>query len=154
MKGRPSLIVRLLAKSIDLIVVFILIEVFRTPGFFAGLLYILISDGLFQGRSVGKLLTNLRVVKIESKTGGRAEKGEEGPATENPVPDSVNYAGTRESVIRNSPLFFAILISKIPFLGWLLGAGILFFELIMIVGSPSSRRLGDELAGTVVIEIQ
>lgn len=148
MERKHSLIVRLLAKSIDFVIILILIEVFKTPGFFAGLLYLLISDGLFQGRSIGKLLTNLRVIKIEK------ERGNQGSDLSPQRSDKPQYAGTRESVIRNSPLFFAILISKIPFLGWLLGAAVVTFELIMLIGSPSSKRLGDELAGTEVIEIE
>lgn len=153
---KPSLIVRLIAKSIDFIVVLILLEIFKTPGFFAGLLYMLISDGLFQGRSIGKLLTNLRVIKSGLKVkkdkseiaAGGAES--ESPASYNTPP----HASTRESIIRNSPLFFALLLSKIPFLGWILAGAIVVFELIMLIGSPSSKRLGDELAGTEVVEIE
>ncbi len=129
MNTKPPLVVRLLAKSIDLIIFFIFIEFLKTTGFFAGLMYVLIADGLFEGRSIGKYLTHLRVVKKDSS-----------PAT------------TRESIIRNSPLFFALILIKIPFLGLLLGGAIILLELIMLVGSPKTMRLGDELAGTEVVE--
>lgn len=144
--------VRLIAKSIDFIIFLILLEIFKTPGFFAGLLYMLISDGLFQGRSIGKLLTNLRVIKSGQKVrnGDKAHGSEKGSSAS----DKPSYAGTRESIIRNSPLFFALLLSKIPFLGWILAATIVAFELIMLIGSTSSKRLGDELAGTEVVEIE
>ncbi len=131
MNKKPSLIVRLLAKSIDLIIVLIFVEFLKTTGFFAGLLYMLIADGLFTGRSIGKYLTHLRVVKKDNL-----------PAT------------TRESIIRNSPLFFALILIKIPFLGLFLGGAIILLELIMLVGSPKTMRLGDELAGTEVVEIE
>ncbi len=130
MNKRPSLIVRFIGKAIDGIIVLILIELLKTPGFLAGLLYILISDGLFDGRSIGKYLTHLRVIRDDGSPGR-----------------------TRESVIRNSPLFFVIIISKIPFLGPIIGALVVLFEIIMIIGSPSGKRFGDELARTEVIEI-
>jgi len=130
MDKRASLIVRFLGKAIDGIIVLILLELLKTPGFLAGLLYILIADGLFEGRSIGKYLTHLRVIR-EDGSPGRA----------------------RESVIRNSPLFFAMLVSKIPILGPILGALIIVFELIMVIGSPGGKRFGDELARTEVVEI-
>lgn len=125
----PNLLVRLLAKAIDGIIVLILIELLNTPGFLGGLLYILIADGLFEGKSIGKYLTHLKVTTAEGL----------------PVK-------TRESVLRNSPLFFAMLISKIPIFGPFVAGIIILFETVMIIGSPSGRRLGDELAGTQVLE--
>jgi len=126
----PSIVVRLLAKAIDGIIVLILLEVFKTPGFLAGLIYVLIADGLFEGRSIGKYLTHLKVIKLDGSP-----------------------AKTKESVIRNSPLFIALLISKIPFLGPIIGVLIVLFELVMIIGSPGARRFGDEIARTEVREI-
>lgn len=130
MDRKPSLIVRLLAKMIDGIIVLVLIEFLKTPGFLAGLIYILIADGLFDGRSIGKVLTHLRVIKRDGTP-----------------------ASTKDSIIRNSPLFFALLLGKIPILGIILGGIIVLFEVVMLIGSSSLRRLGDELADTTVVEV-
>ena len=61
---RASLLLRSVAKTIDIIIVAAATEIIPKAGFFAGLAYLLISDGLFNGKSIGKQLTGLKVVSI------------------------------------------------------------------------------------------
>ncbi len=59
---RGSLLLRAIAKTLDFIIIAAAAEVIPKAGFFAGLAYLLIGDGLFDGRSVGKKIIGLRVV--------------------------------------------------------------------------------------------
>jgi len=121
---------RVLAKFIDLIVVYSIWKIFPESGLFLGILYILVSDGIFKGKSIGKFFLNLQVVKLGHNT----------------------PANFRDSIIRNLLFAFALLLFKIPLIGWVAGIIIFIFEFIMIVGDSESKRLGDYLANTSVIE--
>lgn len=121
---------RILAKLIDLIIVIILWKTFPNSGLFIGIFYLLISDGIFRGRSIGKKLLRLRVINTER-----------------------NYhADFRDSIIRNlsigAPLFFLI----IPIIGWLICLFVIIIEFIITIGDKEQKRLGDFLAHTQVIE--
>ncbi|HYA32069.1 MAG TPA: hypothetical protein VED67_04855, partial [Thermodesulfovibrionales bacterium] len=61
---RAGLLLRAFAKALDFILIAAAAEIVPKAGFFAGLAYILIGDGLFDGRSIGKLLMGLRVVSV------------------------------------------------------------------------------------------
>src|SRR5206468_10414409 len=100
-------------------------------GFLGGLAYILIADGFAGGRSIGKRLIGLQTVL---------------PGTREP-------AGFRESIIRNIPFAAAQLLFAVPYVGWLASAAIIMFEAILIIGNEQGRRLGDELAGTQVLDV-
>jgi hypothetical protein len=133
-----GLLARTIAKTIDLVIVTALYEVIPAIGFFAALAYLLLCDGLFEGKSIGKSLTGIKVV------------------------DKINRGdcGYKESVFRNFPFAVAFIIfgilKVIPLLGWLISfvaiAGILIFESLVIIGSEDGTRLGDELANTRVVE--
>lgn len=127
-KAGPLL--RSVAKAIDFILIAAVAELVPKAGFFAGLLYLLISDGLFEGKSIGKKLVRLKVVSLKDNS-----------------PCSI-----RESILRN--LIFAVGLSlwQIPLVGWVFLALIIAFELVVIIGSKDSMRLGDEVAKTVVID--
>ncbi len=127
---RASLLLRIFAKVLDFILIAAVAEVVPNAGFYAGLLYLLISDGLFDGRSIGKLLIGLRVVSAS---------GDE--------PCSV-----RESIIRNAPLGAGLLLYKLPWVGWIFIVLISFVEFLILLGSKNGMRLGDELAKTTVVE--
>jgi uncharacterized RDD family membrane protein YckC len=131
MGKRASLLLRVVSKSVDLIIVFATAEVLHKTGWLAGFGYMLISDGLFEGKSVGKKLTGLRV------------------ETESGSPCSI-----RDSIMRNSTLGLGLLLWKVPFIGWLFLIAVFTFEFIMLLGSEDTRRLGDEIAGTMVIETE
>ncbi|MFA5847110.1 MAG: RDD family protein [Thermodesulfovibrionales bacterium] len=128
---RAGLLLRGVAKAIDFIIVAAAAEIIPRAGFFAGLAYLFISDGLFEGRSLGKRLIGLRVI---STTTGK-------------------ICSVRDSILRNLVLCIGVLLWKIPLVGWIFMVLILAFEFIMLLGSKEGMRLGDEIAKTTVIEI-
>jgi uncharacterized RDD family membrane protein YckC len=128
---KASLLLRVVAKALDYILIALATEMVPKAGFYGGLLYILISDGLFDGRSIGKRLMGLRVV---SSVGG-------GPCT------------MKESILRNALLGAGLLLYLIPLIGWVFTAFISAIEFLILLGSKEQMRLGDELARTIVTEV-
>ncbi|RJQ21423.1 MAG: hypothetical protein C4560_03835 [Nitrospiraceae bacterium] len=137
---KAGLLNRLIARTIDFIIVAALYEIIPKVGFFAGLTYLLIADGLFEGRSVGKKLIGLRVMVYKNA-------------------DKVTACSFRESIQRNFPfavgfILFGIL-NMIPLIGWLFSfiivAVVVLFEGLVLIGSEEGMRLGDELAETHVV---
>lgn len=131
---RAGLLLRIFAKVLDFILIAAVSEIVPKAGFYAGLSYLLISDGLFEGRSIGKVLIGLRVVSIES----------EEPCT------------VKESIMRNALLGAGLLPYKLPligsWIGWIFILLVCALEFLILLGSREGRRLGDELAKTKVIE--
>jgi uncharacterized RDD family membrane protein YckC len=127
---RAGLLLRTVAKILDFIIIAAAVEVVPTAGFFAGLAYLLIGDGLFDGRSLGKKLIGLRVVSADTNI----------PCT------------FRDSILRNSTLGIGFLFYKVLWLGWMLIILISIIEFIILLGSKDGKRFGDEIAKTVVIE--
>jgi uncharacterized RDD family membrane protein YckC len=123
---------RAIAKSIDFIIVAALLEAIPKIGYFAGLAYLIIGDGLFEGKSLGKRLLGLKVIFYET--------GE--PCT------------LRSSVIRNFVFAIGYLLMTIPFIGFIFPSIILFIESILIIGNDKGLRFGDEFVKTQVIEDQ
>ncbi|HEX8750256.1 MAG TPA: RDD family protein [Nitrospira sp.] len=121
---------RFIAKLIDLFLAAAAAELIAPVGFLAGVAYLFVADGFADGRSIGKRLIGLQTVL---------------PGTREP-------AGFRESIIRNIPFAVAQLLFAIPYVGWLASAAIVMFEAILIIGNEQGRRLGDELAGTQVLD--
>jgi RDD family len=119
-----------IAKLIDLFIVAAASQMIGPVGFLAGLAYILISDGFTGGRSIGKRLIGLQTV----------------------FPGRREAAGFRESIIRNLPFAVAQLAFAIPYVGWLLSVVIIGFEAVLILGNEQGRRLGDEVAGTQILD--
>ncbi|GAB4538176.1 MAG: RDD family protein [Thermodesulfovibrionia bacterium] len=135
---KANILNRIIARCIDILIAVAFLELLSKTGYFAGLLYILIADGLLGGRSVGKWLIGLKVIVVE--TGA--------PCT------------YKESIIRNIPIAIGYilfgLLKNIPLIGWLLGGAvfviILGIEGLIMIGSQKGMRLGDEIARTQVIE--
>ncbi|MCS7214677.1 MAG: RDD family protein [Thermodesulfovibrio sp.] len=121
---------RVLAKLIDLIIVTILWKIFHHAGIFLGIFYLLISDGLLKGCSIGKKFLRLKVINI----------------------DRQRSADFRDSIVRNLFIAFSLFFLLIPIIGWLICMAIFVFEFIIIIGDSDNRRLGDYLAKTSVIE--
>ena len=135
---RPELFNRFLAKFIDMLIVLALCQLDAFFGFIAplmGLTYILISDGLSRGSSLGKLLIGLQVV------------------IENEENQPCSY---KHSAVRNIPIGVVVLFLIIPFWGWVLfftlGLLILGIESYQIYQDPNGLRLGDLLAETRVVD--
>ena len=126
---KATILNRLIAKSLDLLIVLGVGELAPPYGFWAGLWYVLVADG-FTGRSVGKRLIGLQVWAPELRAG----------------------AGFKDSIIRNVPLAAGYLAWQVPYVGWLVTVAILSFEVLLIVGNNRGLRIGDELAHTQVVE--
>ena len=127
---KANVLNRFIAKFIDLLIVAIFYELSSRVGFIAGMMYLLIGDGFFQGKSVGKWLIGLQTY----------------------VPARRSVCTFRESIIRNFPLAVAYFLFLIPYMGWLLTVGILIFESLMMIGNGQGLRVGDEIGGTQVLE--
>lgn len=122
---------RVIAKSIDLIIILAVAEVLPKAGFLAGVGYMLTCDGFINGRSIGKKLVGLAVVS---------------KATWEPC-------SMKDSILRNALLAVGLLFLKIPFIGWALLIAVFLIELIVLIGSSEGSRLGDEIANTAVFEV-
>jgi len=126
---KSDLTSRAVAGFVDLLIVIGLARLPDVIGFLSVSGYILIRDGLFDRRSIGKKLIGLRVV-----------------SSENRIP-AVTY---RESIIRNVPLVVAYLFFLIPYAGWALGPLALGVECLVAIGDERGMRVGDMLARTYV----
>jgi hypothetical protein len=127
---KASALNRFIAKFIDLLIVAGLYEITSRIGFIAGMMYLLIADGFPQGKSLGKWLIGLQTF----------------------VPATRSVCTFRESIIRNFPLAVGYFLFLIPYVGWLLTGAIFAFEGLLIIGNGLGLRIGDELAGTQVLE--
>lgn len=135
---KAKILNRIIAKAIDVIIIWISLEVIPTVGYFAGLTYLLIGDGLFAGRSIGKRLIGLRIVVYETE----------------------GICSFRESIIRN--FIFAVgyilfgILWEIPIIGVILSIIVLIvivlFESLVMFGNEKGMRFGDEIAKTQVVE--
>jgi uncharacterized RDD family membrane protein YckC len=136
MDKKANILHRFIAKAIDLLIFGFLSEMFYPYGFLAGVLYILISDGFFDGESLGKRIIGLRVI----------------------MPLDEKRPEFKESLIRNSFLAVPLLFAFIPLVGYFLVAtiGIVVYtaEIYFIIKSPEGERLGDRFAFTRVIDVQ
>jgi hypothetical protein len=121
---------RFIAKAIDGMLVAAASQVIAPVGWIAGLAYALIADGFPGGQSVGKRLIGLQTV----------------------VPRTKEFSGFRESIIRNLPLAFAYLLVPVPYVGWLLAGAVVMLEALLLIGNEQGVRLGDEIAGTQVLD--
>lgn len=128
---QAGLLLRAIAKTLDLILIAAAGEVIPKAGYFAGLAYLLIGDGLFHGRSLGKKLIGLRVVSAD---------------TDDPC-------SFRDSILRNSVFGIGYLFYRIPWLGWIFIVIVCVFEFIILLGSKDGMRLGDEIAKTKVVTV-
>ncbi len=139
--GEPSLgghflLERSIAKLIDLLLSGALLFLPGVVGPISGALYILISDGLYGGHSIGKRLVGLRVIDAE---------------------DERTLCDLKSSIIRNS--IFAALIAFylamrfLPYFGMVLASlawiALIVVEMLLIYND--GQRLGDRMAGTKVL---
>jgi uncharacterized RDD family membrane protein YckC len=127
---RAGLLLRTAAKIVDFILIAAVIEIIPRAGFFAGLTYLLLGDGFFDGRSIGKKLLRIQVVSVETYS----------PCT---------FKG---SILRNSPFAVGYVLWIVPLIGWIFILIISIVEFILLLGSKDGMRLGDEIAKTAVIE--
>lgn len=122
---------RAVARLVDLLLVFALAHLLDELGFYAGLGYLLIADGLGEGQSLGKRLIRLQTLQEDGTP-----------------------CGIRESILRNATLGVAFVLFWIPYVGKLLFGAILFLEAMVLLGNERGERLGDTLAGTRVMDLR
>ena len=127
---RADLTTRAVAGLVDLLLIIGLARLPDVIGFLSAAGYILIRDGLFDRRSIGKKLIGLRVVSLEDS----------GPAS--------TY---RDSIIRNVPFVLAYFLFLIPYAGWIIGPLAVGAECLVAIGDKSGMRIGDMLAKTQVV---
>ena len=127
---RAGLLLRTAARVLDFILIAAVVEVLPRAGYYAGLAYLLLGDGFFDGRSLGKKLIRLKVVSADTDT----------PCT------------FRCSILRNSTLAAGYIFWQVPWIGWIMLCLVSVLEFTLILGSGEGMRLGDEIAGTIVIE--
>lgn len=127
---KADVIHRFIAKFIDFLIVAAFARLIPPVGFYVGMTYLLIADGLIEGQSLGKWLIGLRALRFDS---GAA-------------------ASFRESILRNIPFALAYLSLIIPYIGWLLGGAIVLVEALLVIGNLQGHRIGDEIAKTQVID--
>ena len=127
---KANVLNRFIAKFLDLLIVSAIDQIPLESSFLAALAYLFIADGLAGGQSPGKQIIGLKTV----------------------LPDVGEGATFRESIIRNFPLCIAYLLLQVPLIGWLPALAVVGFESLLLIGNPKGRRLGDELAGTQVLD--
>jgi uncharacterized RDD family membrane protein YckC len=130
---RARYLARMIGKAADLIVAMSLWHIPGAAGVLASLFYILMCDGFPGGRSLGKVLTGLKVVRIDR--------------------DGMDF---NASMMRNLPVaapFLLYLLPVIgPFLAYTVGIAILLIETYLGFYDPDGQRAGDTFAETLVVE--
>jgi uncharacterized RDD family membrane protein YckC len=130
---RARYLARLVGKAADLIVAMSLWHIPGAAGVCAALFYLLMCDGFPGGRSLGKVLTGLKVVRIDR--------------------DGMDFTA---SLMRNLPVaapFLLYLLPVIgPFLACTVGIAILLIETYLGFYDPDGQRAGDTFAETLVVE--
>ena len=126
-----SILNRAVSRGIDLVIALAVAEALPRAGWVAAVLYVLVADGVSNGQSIGKKLLGLRVLTADGE------------------PCSI-----RDSIMRNIMFGLGMLFWTLlhPILGWPLLAATIGVEFLVLMGSDKGRRLGDELAGTTVID--
>lgn len=138
---KTDLFERLSAKFIDFVIAAMLIVYHPLVGVLAAITYILLSDALMNGQSVGKRLIGLKVVNISD--------GKQGESCD-----------IRRSMIRNAIFAIAMLIYMlvhwIPYLGNLISTlaivAINAYEIFRLYNDDHGLRLGDILSETAVVK--
>ncbi len=130
---RARYLARMVGKSADLIAAMSLWHIPGAAGVFASLFYILMCDGFPGGRSLGKWITGLKVVRIDR--------------------DGMDFTA---SLMRNLPVaapFLLYLFPVIgPFLAYTVGIAVLLIEMYLGFYDPDGQRAGDTFAETLVVE--
>jgi len=127
---------RWIAKFVDLLIATALSRLLPPIGFFAGVTYLLVADGVTPGHSVGKRVLGLVVWDAEGS------------------PCSV-----RASIVRNVFLVVSYVAWYtleqggwiLTAIGWTILVVVFGTEGLLLIGNPQGLRFGDELARTAVV---
>ncbi len=130
---RARYLSRLIGKAADLIVAMSLWHIPGAAGVAACLFYILTSDGFPGGRSLGKWLTGLKVVRIDR--------------------EGMDFQASLTRNLTVAVPFLLYLLPGIgPFLACTLGVAVLLVEAYLGFYDPEGQRAGDSIAETLVVE--
>lgn len=129
---RARYLARLVGKAADLILALSLWHIPGSAGVLAALFYLLMCDGFPGGRSLGKWLTGLKVIRLG--------------------PEPIDF---QASMLRNLPVaapFLLYLVPAVgPFLAFTIGLAILLIETYLGFYDPDGQRAGDTFAETLVV---
>ncbi len=130
-----SLLLRGVAKAVDLCVAAGIYNVTGAAGTVMALLFLLLADGMFAGQSPGKRLAGVKVVHLPTRAASRF----------------------RESMLRNAPFGLVVLFGMMPpplgQVAFLAGTVVIGgVEAYRAVRDPLGWRLGDIWAQTQVID--
>ena len=130
---RARYFARIAGKAADVTIAMSLWHIPGAAGAFASLFYILMCDGFPGGRSVGKRLTGLQVVRVDREP-----------------------MDLQSSLLRNltvaSPFFLYLVPFVGPFLTFTVGMVVLLIETYLGFYDSDGRRAGDMFAETLVVE--
>jgi len=130
---RARYLARLVGKSADFIIAMSLWHIPGVAGVLAALFYILMCDAFPGGRSAGKRLTGLKVVRVDR--------------------EGMDF---QSSLLRNLTVAAPFLLHPVPFAGpflaYTVGAAILVIETYLGFYDADGQRAGDTLAETLVVE--
>lgn len=132
---RARYLARLTGKAADIIIAMCLWRIEGAAGVFAALYYILMCDAFPGGRSAGKWLTGLKVVRVDR--------------------DAIDFPS---SFLRNlsvaAPFVLWLVPGVGPFLSYTIGFALLLIESYLGFYDPDGQRAGDTLAETLVVEFR
>ncbi len=124
---------RLIAKAIDLGLVTMGAVFYYPMGLILGMIYLSISDSLYEGQSIGKRFMGFCVVSLVDGS----------------------PCSTRQSIVRNLPFTVPLFFLVFPFWGWIFSAvfalPLAIMEVYFLFRLESVHRLGDIMADTTVI---
>lgn len=124
---------RLLAKCIDFGLVLLGAVFYYPMGLLLGVIYLCISDSLYDGQSIGKRLVGFGVISLVDGS----------------------PCSTWQSFIRNLPFTVPLFFLIFPFWGWIFSAifavPLAAMEVYFLFRDQSPHRLGDIMADTTVI---
>ncbi len=130
---RARYLARLVGKAADLILALCLWRIEGAAGALAALFYLLMADAFPGGRSAGKLLAGLKVVRVDG--------------------EPMDFSA---SLLRNlsiaTPFSLYLVPAFGPFLACTLGIALLLVETYLGFYDPDGQRAGDTLAETLVVE--
>lgn len=131
--NKATFLERVSAKFMDMAFALILASLLSPIGPITGLVYMLIADGLMEGKSIGKLLVGIRVV----------------------TQDTSAQCSIHKSILRNIPFGFAVFMFIIPVIGLFLfisfGLTVIAVEVYFLYTDINGLRIGDVLADTFVV---
>lgn len=131
--GKTSVLKRVMARTVDLLVAWALALFLPPVGIILGLVYLAVADGLQKGQSLGKMVFGLDVIKKDGTP-----------------------CDLHSSLYRNLPFILLFLFVSIPVLGWILmvivGLPLLAIESWLVIVDDRGERLGDRIADTHVVE--